>query len=114
MNKKSEIRTGVRTKWLTADKHVLRQWHIKFHEEIINNEEEILEHPVIAEFRNMINSDPVVRMYLTEMIEQIPKDPKYDEHRLQNIDHMLRLLNCVLTKAPDYNDTLLEIGRAHV
>ncbi|HJO94065.1 MAG TPA: phosphatidylserine decarboxylase family protein, partial [Victivallales bacterium] len=107
MNKKSEIRTGVRTKWLTADKHVLRQWHIKFHEEIINNEEEILEHPVIAEFRNMINSDPVVRMYLTEMIEQIPKDPKYDEHRLQNIDHMLRLLNCVLTKAPDYNDTLL-------
>ncbi|MCP4180419.1 MAG: phosphatidylserine decarboxylase family protein [bacterium] len=107
MSKKTDHQTGIRTKWLTADKHILGQLHAKFHEEIITCREEVLEHPVITESKNMVNNDPVVRMYLTEMIEQIPKNPKYDEHRLQNIDHMFRLLNSVLTKAPDYNDTLL-------
>jgi phosphatidylserine decarboxylase len=107
MNKQSEIQTRIKRKWLSADKHALRKWHAKFNDEIRNKKEDVLEHPVISEFRDMVNADPVIRMYLTEMIEQIPRDPKYDEHRLKNIDHMLRLLNSVLTKAPDYNDSLL-------
>ena len=34
-------------------------------------------HPVIAEFRDLIDHDPVVRMYMTEMVAQIPKGRKY-------------------------------------
>lgn len=64
-------------------------------------------HPVILEFRQLIATDPIVRMYITEMIKQIPQNPKYDNHRIKDVDQFLSLLNEVLTVAPDFNNTLL-------
>lgn len=64
-------------------------------------------HPVIVEFQHLINTDPVVRMYITEMIKQIPKNPKYNQHRIKDVEQLLDLLNEVLTVAPDFNKTAL-------
>ena len=65
------------------------------------------EHAVIKEFREFIKNNSIERMYLTLMIEQIPKNKKYNAFRLKNIDDMLNKLNKVLTVAPDYNETKL-------
>ncbi len=62
---------------------------------------------VILEFQQLINTNPVVRMYITQMIQQIPTNPKYNKHPIKNIKHLLTLLNEVLTVAPDFNHTLL-------
>lgn len=62
-------------------------------------------HPVILEFKKLIDDDPVVRMYLTQMIKQIPQE--YKTQHLKNVDDMLCQLNEVLKCAPDYNQTLL-------
>lgn len=64
-------------------------------------------HPVIAEFRDLIDQDPVVRMYMTEMIAQIPKGREYREHHLKSVDQMLCLINQVLTEAPGYDETAM-------
>ena len=64
-------------------------------------------HPVIKEFRKFLLSNPIERMYITLMIEQIPKAKKWDHFRLKNVDDLLRKLNNVLTVAPDYNQTKL-------
>ncbi len=62
-------------------------------------------HPVILEFKELIDNDPVVRMCLTRMIDQIPE--KYKTKHLKSIDEMLSKLNDVLKIAPEYNETLL-------
>ncbi len=65
------------------------------------------EHAVIKEFRKMLNKNPIDRMYITTMIEQIPPGKKYDAQRLTSTEDLFRKLNNVLTVAPDFNDTLL-------
>lgn len=107
MNEKTNTQFGFEGKWLHANKEALARWQKELMGKIEKREEPVRENPVIGEFRELIAHDPVVRMYLTEMIEQIPPNPFYDDYRLQNIEEMLELLNMVLTIAPDYNDTLL-------
>jgi phosphatidylserine decarboxylase len=61
--------------------------------------------PVIAEFRQLIARDPVVRMYLTQMIEQVPHSKPYRQRHLESLDQMLHLINEVIGRAPEYNET---------
>jgi phosphatidylserine decarboxylase len=58
-------------------------------------------HPVIDEFRRLIDGDPVVRMYVTQMIEQVP----HAKRHLVSVDQMLLLINAVIGRAPEYNET---------
>ena len=58
-------------------------------------------HPIILEFIKIIDEDPVVRMYLTQMIEQIPQN----QRNLKNVEDLLYKLNQLLKRAPEYNQT---------
>jgi len=64
--------------------------------------------PVIKEFKALIDSDPTVRMYFTQMIDQVPG---YYKHNLRpdiyinSIDQMLYLVNNAIDKAPVYDET---------
>jgi len=62
-------------------------------------------HPVIGEFRELIDRDPVVRMYLTQMVEQVPHTRQYRRRHLESVDQMLLLINEVIGRAPEYNET---------
>jgi phosphatidylserine decarboxylase len=67
-------------------------------------------HPVIAEFREMIESDPVMFMYFTQMFEQQPRfppPPGSGDVKLKDYQQMLRVMNHILTTAPEYNETEL-------
>jgi len=57
-------------------------------------------HPVILEFKALIERDPVVRLAMTAMIDQIPA--KYKDHHPKTLDQLLAQLNAVLTMAPVY------------
>ena len=63
--------------------------------------------PVIKELKELIQDNPIIRMYFTTMIKQVPKSKKWDKFRLKNVDDLLNKLNHVLTVAPDYNETKL-------
>ena len=89
----------VSRRWLPNEEELLVRWHGIIVEEIIKRKGE-KRHLVIQEFEQLINEDPVVRMYLTEMIEQIPK--KYHAHHPKNLQEFLDQLNAVLTIAPPY------------
>ncbi|MGN6794484.1 MAG: phophatidylserine decarboxylase associated domain-containing protein, partial [Streptosporangiaceae bacterium] len=58
---------------------------------------------MIAEFQALIDSDPVVRMYLNEMIAQVPRNRQYSKRHLESVPQMLQLVNEVLTMAPEYS-----------
>src|SRR5438270_13839934 len=90
--------------WLPSDQDVLESWLSDLHERV-ESREEITLHPVIEEFHDLIERDPIVRLYLSEMIRQVPGTRKYRKNHLKSVDQMLLLINEVLTRAPEYDST---------
>jgi phosphatidylserine decarboxylase len=65
-------------------------------------------HPVVLEFQEMIESDPVMYMYFTQMFKQQSRRAPPVESgdvKLKNYQQMLVVINHVLTTAPAYNNT---------
>lgn len=65
-------------------------------------------HPVIEEFQHLIESDPVLFMYFTQMFVQqptFPPPPGSGDIKLKDYHQMLVVINHVLTTAPTYNTT---------
>lgn len=64
--------------------------------------------PVMKEFKALIDSDPTVRMYFTQMIDQVPgyyKNNPDPNIYVSSIDQMVNLINNALDKAPGYDET---------
>jgi phosphatidylserine decarboxylase len=62
-------------------------------------------HPVVAESRDLIDRDPIVRMLVTQMIEQVPHTRKYRKRHLESVEQMLLVINEVIGRAPEYDET---------
>ena len=64
-------------------------------------------HPVLVEFQELIDTDPVVRMYLNQMIDQVPSTKPYRKRHLESVQQMLRLINEVLAMAPEFGEAMV-------
>ena len=60
--------------------------------------------PVLVEFEQLIDSDPILRMHLNEMITQVPTGRHYNQRHIEDLPELMRLINEVLTMAPEYGD----------
>ncbi|MDD2736527.1 MAG: phosphatidylserine decarboxylase family protein [Desulfuromonadaceae bacterium] len=61
--------------------------------------------PSISELKALIDTDPVVRMYFTQMIDQVPGYYKQKPNiTLTGVDQMLCLINAAMDSAPVYED----------
>ena len=67
-------------------------------------------HTAVEGLRELIEGDPVVRLLLTEMIEQVPHARPYTRRHLESVDQMLTLIDEVIGRAPEY----LEAGHVGV
>ena len=64
-------------------------------------------HPVLTEFQELIDTDPVVRMYINQMIAQVPSTKPYRKRHLESPEQLLRLVNEVLTMAPEFGGSMV-------
>ena len=69
-------------------------------------------HPVIQEFQEIIEEDPVLFMLFNEMFEQIPSTPEFEldptgNPRIEDYRQMLNVMNEILTQAPEFNKSEL-------
>lgn len=67
-------------------------------------------HPVVKDFKVTIDTDPELNMFFHQMFNQVPLKPPYNENpagkpQVRNYHLMLRLINAIMTKAPEYNST---------
>lgn len=96
--------------WLPSDQQVLNEWCGNLIRETDAKGGKTPLLPVIQEFQGLIEDDPELFMLFTEMFEQIPKKPPFLEDptgqpQVRDYRHMLRLMNHILTKAPEFNKT---------
>ena len=106
INRTSLRQTSRVGRWLPSDSRVLHAW---LKNSIAQAETRNAPfHPVIQEFQNMIESDPVMLMYFTQMFEQqarfAPPDGSGDV-KIKDYQQMLTVMNYVLTTAPEFNKT---------
>lgn len=66
-------------------------------------------HPVLTEFQQLIDADPVVRLYLNEMITQVPERKPYRKRHLHDVPQLLRMINAVLTMAPEFGENAVTL-----
>jgi phosphatidylserine decarboxylase len=95
-------------RWLPSDPKRLDEW--------LKNVMEAAEkkkapfHPVIEEFRRMIENDPEMYMYFTQMFKEQPAfspPPGSGDIKIQDYHQMLVIINHVLTTAPEFNTTAM-------
>jgi phosphatidylserine decarboxylase len=107
MHKSTRARSPYRVgEWLPSDHTFLAEWLTAM---ILKTQmEPKILHPVIAEFGNLIESDPQIFMLFSQMFEQVPKRPPYDKDptgkpQVRDYRQMLRLLNTIMTHAPEFD-----------
>jgi phosphatidylserine decarboxylase len=94
--------------WLPVDPRHLSKW---LESNIAEAEQKNAPlHPVVREFRDMIENDPVMNMYFTLMFEQQPRSapkPGSGDVKLENHEQMLVVMNHVLTTSPTFDSTAM-------
>ena len=91
-----------RASWLPESQEDLESWLDGHRERAEARGEQVVLHPVLTEFQELIDTDPVVRMYLEQMIAQVPDAKPYRKRHLESVPQLLRLINEVLTSAPEF------------
>lgn len=94
--------------WLPSDQRTLNIWLASLKKEADANPKP--QQPVIEEFQRLIESDPEIYMYFHQMFDDLPPEEKYKKDptgapQVRDYQTMLRLMNHILTTAPEYNKT---------
>ncbi|HMK86390.1 MAG TPA: phosphatidylserine decarboxylase family protein [Steroidobacteraceae bacterium] len=94
--------------WLPSDHAFLTRW-LEAMIEKTHAEHKAL-HPVIEELQCLVESDPEIFMLFNQMFEQVPRRPPYDKDptgksQVRDYQHMLRILNTIMTHAPEFDQT---------
>ena len=96
-----------RAGWLPEDQDDLESWLDGHRERVEARGEQVVLHPVLTEFQELIETDPVVRMYINQMIAQVPGTKPYRKRHLESVAQMVRLINEVLTMAPEFGGAMV-------
>ncbi|GGZ94010.1 phosphatidylserine decarboxylase [Ignatzschineria ureiclastica] len=93
-------------KWMPSDYETLRSWMEKIMAKAEKNDAPLL--PVIENFKNFIETDPKAYMFFTQMFDQVAhthKTSPADLPQVRDYQHMLQLMNVIMTHAPDFDET---------
>jgi phosphatidylserine decarboxylase len=92
-----------RAGWL-PDQDALEDWLAGHRERAAAKGEKAALHPVVTEFRELLDREPVLRMYVERMIAEVPRARKYRKRHVESVDELLQLIDEVLTVAPEFGE----------
>ncbi|KAL9125562.1 MAG: hypothetical protein Q9217_005253, partial [Psora testacea] len=102
-----------RPRWLPQDHRVHQEWLSGIVNDVENSAKEL--HPVIKEFRDIIEGETRLYLLFTSMFDQIPNKEPYTKNpggqrQIRSYEHMLKVLNHMLTTAPSWNEKSERVG----
>jgi phosphatidylserine decarboxylase len=102
-----------RAGWL-PDQDALEAWLKGHHERVHSSGDGVELHPVIVEFQNLLTSEPLLRMYVERMIAEVPQGRNYSQRHLTSTEQLMRLINAVLSMAPEFGDQAVTLPLAAI
>lgn len=98
---------------MPADHATHREWLGGVIKKVDRSDKEL--HPVLKEFKQLIESNTRVYMLLTGMFREVPHKNPYSKDptgtaQIRDYDHFLRVLNHLLTSAPSWTDKAHRVG----
>ncbi|KAL7267588.1 hypothetical protein RUND412_009822 [Rhizina undulata] len=103
-------------KWLPEEHALLQNWVTQLIERVtIKCPTPQTLHPVIEEFKNLIETDPIIYMLFNQMFQQIPNKPPYNNDptgkpQVRDYHLMLKCFNEIMTTAPQYQKDVGLVG----
>ncbi|XWX01380.1 hypothetical protein V2A60_009407 [Cordyceps javanica] len=107
--------------WLPADHRIHRQYLAEVIDAVdsksaasdSSSQQQLT--PALREFRDLIEGNARVYMYFTQMFDEVPRKPPYrrdpaGHKQVRDYDHMLRVLNHIVTRAPEWTATAAAMG----
>ncbi|KAK3061807.1 hypothetical protein LTS18_005390, partial [Coniosporium uncinatum] len=100
--------------WLPTDHRSHREWLDMVISKVDQNPKNF--HPVIKEFKEIIEGDSRIYMLFNSMFDELPakkpynKDPSGNSSQVRDYMHMLELFNHLLTTAPHWNTASNKTG----
>jgi len=94
--------------WMPRDRKVVERWLARMIEHVTDNPKPL--HPIIEDFKDLIEGDPEIFMLFHMMFDQVPRKYKDDPTgapQVRDYHLMLRLFNEIMTRAPEYMDNAL-------
>ncbi len=94
--------------WLPTDQAILDDWMANVFKDCEARNAPLL--PVVQDFKDLIESDAEVFMLFNLMFDQVPEKAPYvndptGKPQIRDYNHMLQLINHVMTMAPEFNKT---------
>ena len=90
-------------KWIPSDPAKLEEW-LEGHVERVDGLDGRELRTSVAALKELIETDAVVGMLVTRMIEQRPENREYHARHIRDVDHLLSLIDGVLDLAPEYGE----------
>ncbi|KAF2156510.1 phosphatidylserine decarboxylase family protein [Myriangium duriaei CBS 260.36] len=99
--------------WLPKDHRAHREWLGRVVDHVDNNPQDF--DPVIKEFKQVIEGDTRIFMLVQSMFDEIPNKKPYGSDpaggsQVRDYEHMLSLLNHLMTTAPIWTDSANNVG----
>ena len=96
---------GVRAGYLPRDRSVLDDWHRELVESLPDDPANAtIVHPSVQQFSELLDRDPIVRMYVNQMVEQAAALPGQPDRRwtVTTVDELVAALDKIVGMAPTY------------
>jgi len=103
-----EVDVKRRGGWL-PEQDDLESWLAGHRERVEAKGAHVVLHPVLTEFQELIDTDSVVRMYLNQMIAQVPSTKDYSKRHVESVEQLLLMINEVLTMAPEFGESAVTL-----
>lgn len=93
--------------WLPQDHRIHHQWLKDTVKHVDENPKDL--HPILAEFRDMVENNTRLYLLFNSMFDQIPHKKPYlknpaDKRQVRDFPHMLQLMNHLMTTAPSWSE----------
>lgn len=90
-----------------------KEWVNGIVKHVDNNPQDL--HPVIQEFKEMIENNTRVYLLFNSMFDELPNKKPYSndptgQAQIRDYEHMLQLLNHLMTQAPQWSDNSEKVG----
>ena len=90
--------------WFPASQDALEAWLEGRSRQVEARGEGAVLHPSVLRLQELIDADPVVAMYVSRMITEVPAGRAYTKRHLADTQQLLRLIDDVMTTAPEFGD----------